>query len=133
MIMTDRLNQPLNVYDLVLISHPKTSALLRCIVVKIMAKTVKVVVLPESELENETAQYCQKTMADVGDSKWHVNVYKSKIGFNRKPEEVVKIGHTEVPCDLSETEEAVVVELMDIKVGDPNLWINRKNLNYQEF
>ena len=48
MIMTDRLNQPLNVYDLVLISHPKTSVLLRCMVVKIMAKTVKVVVLPES-------------------------------------------------------------------------------------
>lgn len=84
--MTDRLNQPLNVYDLVLISHPKTSVLLRCMVVKIMAKTVKVVVLPESELENETAQYCQKTMADVGDGKWHGNVYKSKIGFNRKPE-----------------------------------------------
>lgn len=93
--MTDRLNQPLNVYDLVLISHPKTSVLLRCMVVKIMTKTVKVVVLPESELENETDQYCQKTMADVGDGKWHGNVYKSKIGFNRKPEEVVKIGHTE--------------------------------------
>ena len=69
-------------------------------------------------------------MADVGDGKWHGNVYKSKIGFNRKPEEVVKIGHTEVPCDLSETEEAVVAELMNVKVGDPNLWINRKNLNY---
>lgn len=68
-MMTDRLNQPLNVYDLVLISHPKTSVLLRCMVVKIMTKTVKVVVLPESELENETAQYCQKTMADVGDDK----------------------------------------------------------------
>ena len=130
MIMTDRLNQPLNVYDLVLISHPKTSVLLRGMVVKIMPKTVKVVVLPESELENETAQYSQKTMADVGDGKWHGNVYKSKIGFNRKPEEVVKIGHTEVPCDLSETEEAVVAELMNVKVGDPNLWINRKNLNY---
>lgn len=130
MIMTDRLNQPLNVYDLVLISHPKTSVLLRCMVVKIMAKTVKVVVLPESELENETAQYCQKTMANVGDGKWHGNVYKSKIGFNRKPEEVVKIGHTEVPCDLSETEEAVAAELTDVKVGDPNLWVNRKNLNY---
>ena len=130
MIMTDRLNQPLNVSDVVLISHPTTSVLFRCLVVKIMAKTVKVVVLPESELENETAQYCQKTMADVGDGKWHGNVYKSKIGFNRKPEEVVKIGHTEVPCDLSETEEAVVAELMNVKVGDPNLWINRKNLNY---
>ena len=102
-------------------------------VVKIMAKTVKVVVLPESELENETAQYCQKTMADVGDGKWHGNVYKSKIGFNRKPEEVIKIGHTEVPCDLSETEEAVAAELTDVKVGDPNLWVNRKNLNYHEF
>lgn len=124
--MTDRLNQPLNVYDLVLISHPKTSVLLRCIVVKIMPKTVKVVVLPESELENETAQYCQKTMADVGDGKWHGNVYKSKIGFNRKPEEVVKIGHTEVPCDLSETEEAVVAELTDVKVGDPNLWLTER-------
>ena len=130
MIMTDRLNQPLNVYDLVLISHPKTSVLLRCMVVKIMAKTVKVVVLPESELENETAQYCQKTMADVGDGKWHGNVYKSKIGFNRKPEEVVKIGHTEVPCDLSGTEEAVTAELIDAKIGDPKLWVNRKNLNY---
>ena len=130
MIMTDRSNQPLNVYDSVLISHPKTSVLLRCMVVKIMAKTVKLVVLPESELENQTAQYCQKTMADVGDGKWHGNVYKSKIGFNRKPEEVVKIGHTEVPCDLSETEEAVAVELTDVKVGDPNLWVNRKNLNY---
>ena len=130
MIMTDRLNQPLNVYDLILISHPKTSVLLRCMVVKIMAKTVKVVVLPESELENETPQYCQKTMADVGDGKWNGNVYKSKIGFNRKPEEVVKIGHTEVPCDLSETEEAVVAELMNAKVGDPNLWIKRKNLNH---
>ena len=128
--MTDRLNQPLNVYDLVLISHPKTSVLLRCIVVKIMPKTVKVVVLPESELENETAQYCQKTMADVGDGKWHGNIYKSKIGFNRKPEEVVKIGHTEVPCDLSGTEEAVTAELTDVKVGDPKLWVNRKNLNY---
>ena len=128
--MTDRLNQPLNVYDLVLISHPKTSVLLRCMVVKIMAKTVKVVVLPESELENETAQYCQKTMADVGDGKWHGNVCKSKIGFDRKPEEVVKIGHTEVPCDLSETEEAVAAELIDVKVGGPNLWVNRKNLNY---
>ena len=128
--MTDRLNQPLNVYDLVLISHPKTSVLLRCMVVKTMAKTVKVVVLPESELENETARYCQKTMADVGDGKWYGNVYKSKIGFNRKPEEVVKIGHTEVPCDLSETEEAVVAELMNVKVGDTNLWINRKNLNH---
>ena len=128
--MTDRLNQPLNVYDLVLISHPKTSVLLRCMVVKIMAKTVKVVVLPESELENETAQYCQKTMADVGDGKWHGNVYKSKIGFNRKPEEVVKIGHTEVPCDLSGTEEAVTAELIDAKIGDPKLWVNRKNLNY---
>ena len=128
--MTDRLNQHLNVYDLVHISHPKTSVLLRCMVVKIMPKTVKVVVLPESELENETAQYCQKTMADVGDGKWHGNVYKSKIGFNRRPEEVVKIGHTEIPCDLSETEEAVVAELMNVKVGDPNLWINRKNLNY---
>ena len=130
MIMTDRLNQPLNVYDLVLISHSKTSVLLRCMVVKIMAKTVKVVVLPESELENETAQYCQKTMADVGDGKWHGNVYKSKIGFNRKPEEVVKIGHTEVPCDLSGTEEAVTAELIDAKIGDPKLWVNRKNLNY---
>ena len=130
MIMIDRLNQPLNVYDLVLISHPKTSVLLRCMVVKIMAKTVKVVVLPESELENETAQYCQKTMADVGDGKWHGNVYKSKIGFNRKPEEVVKIGHTEVPCDLSGTEEAVTAELIDAKIGDPKLWVNRKNLNY---
>ena len=130
MIMTDRLNQPLNVYDLVLISHPKTSVLLRCMVVKIMAKTVKVVVLPESELANETAQYCQKTMADVGDGKWHGNVYKSKIGFNRKPEEVVKIGHTEVPCDLSGTEEAVTAELIDAKIGDPKLWVNRKNLNY---
>ena len=128
--MTDRLNQPLNVYDLVLISHPKTSVLLRCMVVKIMPKTVKVVVLPESELENETAQYCQKTMADVGDGKWHGNVYKSKIGFNRKPEEVVKIGHTEVPCDLSGTEEAVTAELIDAKIGDPKLWVNRKNLNY---
>ena len=128
--MTDRLNQPLNVYDLVLISHPKTSVLLRCMVVKIMPKTVKVVVLPESELENETAQYSQKTMADVGEVRFYGNVYKSKIGFNRKPEEVVKIGHTEVPCDLSETEEAVVAELMNVKVGDPNLWINRKNLNY---
>lgn len=56
--MTDRLNQPLNIHDLVLISHPKTSVLLRCMVIKIMTKTVKVVVLPESELENETAQYC---------------------------------------------------------------------------
>ena len=130
MIMTDRLNQPLNVYDLVLISHPKTSVLLRCMVVKIMAKTVKVVVLPESELENETAQYWQKTMADVGDGKWHGNVYKSKIGFNRKPEEVVKIGHTKVPCDLSEAEEAVAAELIDVKVSDPKLWVNRKNLNY---
>ena len=27
-------------------------------------------------------------------------------------------------------EEAVVAELMNVKVGDPNLWINRKNLNY---
>ena len=130
MTMTDRLNQPLNVYDLVLISHPKTSVLLRCMVVKIMTKTVKVVVLPKSELENETAQYCQKTMADVGEVRFYGNVYKSKIGFNRKPEEVVKIGHTEVPCDLSETEEAVVAELIDVKVGDPNLWVNRKNLNY---
>ena len=130
MTMTDRLNQPLNVYDLVLISHPKTSVLLRCMVVKIMPKTVKVVVLPESELENETAQYSQKTMADVGDGKWHGNVYKSKIGFNRKPEEVVKIGHTEVPCDLSGTEEAVTAELIDAKIGDPKLWVNRKNLNY---
>ena len=130
MIMTDRLNQPLNVYDLVLISHPKTSVLLRCMVVKIMAKTVKVVVLPESELENETAKCCQKTMADVGEVRFYGNVYKSKIGFNRKPEEVVKIGHTEVPCDLSETEEAVATELTDVKVGDPNLWVNRKNLNY---
>ena len=57
-MMTDRLNQPLNIHDLVLISHPKTSVLLRCMVVKIMTKTVKVVVLPESELENETAYYC---------------------------------------------------------------------------
>lgn len=130
MTMTDRLNQPLNVYDLVLISHPKTSVLLRCMVVKIMPKTVKVVVLPESELENETAQYCQKTMVDVGEVRFYGNVYKSKIGFNRKPEEVVKIGHTEVPCDLSETEEAVAAELIDVKVGDPNLWVNRKNLNY---
>ena len=128
--MTDRLNQPLNVYDLVLISHPRSSTLLRCMVIKIMKKNIKVVVLPESELENETAQYCQKTLADVGDGKWHGNVYKSKIGFNRKPEEVVKIGHTEVPCDLSETEEAVAAELIDVKVGDPNLWVNRKNLNY---
>ena len=74
MTMTDRLNQPLNVYDLVLISHPKTSVLLRCM--------------------------------------------------------VVKIGHTEVPCDLSETEEAVTAELIDAKIGDPKLWVNRKNLNY---
>ena len=130
MTMTDRLNQPLNVYDLVLISHPKTSVLLRCMVVKIMAKTVKVVVLPESELENETVKYCQKTMADVGEVRFYGNVYKSKIGFNRKPEEVVKIGHSKVPSDLSKTEETVVAELMDVKVGDPNLWINRKNLIY---
>ena len=66
MIMTDRLNQPLNVYDLVLISHPKTSVLLRCMVVKIMAKTVKVVVLPESELENEIAQYRTEKMRNKG-------------------------------------------------------------------
>ena len=130
MTMTDRLNQPLNIYDLVLISHPKTSVLLRCMVVKIMAKTVKVVVLPESELENETAKCCQKTMADVGEVRFYGNVYKSKIGFNRKPEEVVKIGHTEVPCDLSGIEEAVAAELIDVKIGDPNLWVNRKNLNY---
>ena len=50
--------------------------------------------------------------------------------YNRKPEEVIKIGHTEVTCDLSEIEEAVATELMDVKVGDPNLWVNRKNLNY---
>lgn len=130
MTMTDRLNQPLNVYDLVLISHPRSSTLLRCMVIKIMKKNIKVVVLPESELENETAQYCQKTLADVGDGKWHGNVYKSKIGFNRKPEEVVKIGHSKVPSDLSKTEEAVVAELMDVKIGDSNLWINRKNLIY---
>ena len=43
---------------------------------------------------------------------------------------VVKIGHTEVPCDLSETEESVAAELTDVKIGDPNLWVNRKNLNY---
>lgn len=69
-------------------------------------------------------------MADVGVGKWYGNVYKPKIGFNRKPEEVVKIGHTEVPCDLSETEEVVAAELTDVKVGDLNLWVNRKNLNY---
>lgn len=69
MIMTDRLNQPLNVYDLVLISHPRSSTLLRCMVIKIMKKNIKVVVLPESELENETAQYCQKTLANVGNGK----------------------------------------------------------------
>ena len=130
MTMTDRLNQPLNVYDLVLISHPRSSTLLRCMVIKIMPKTVKVVVLPESELENETAQYCQKTMADVDDVRLYGDVYKSKIGFNRKPEEVVKIGHSKVPSDLSKTEEAVVAEIIDVKVGDPNLWVNRKNLIY---
>ena len=32
--------------------------------------------------------------------------------------------------DLSETEEAVAAELTEVKVGDPNLWVNRKNLNY---
>lgn len=123
-MMTDRLNQPLNIYDLVLISHPKTSVLLRGIIVKINAKTVKIFVLPESELENETAQYCQKTMADVGDGKWHGNVYKTKIGFNRKPEEIVKVGHSKVLCDLSNQKEAVVKELMDISIGDPMLWTN---------
>lgn len=123
-MMTDRLNQPLNIYDLVLFSHPKTSVLLRGIIVKINAKTVKIFVLPESELENETAQYCQKTMADVGDGKWHGNVYKSKIGFNRKPEEIVKVGHSKVLCDLSNQKEAVVKELMDISIGDPILWTN---------
>lgn len=123
-MMTDRLNQPLNIYDLVLFSHPKTSVLLRGIIVKINAKTVKIFVLPESELENETAQYCQKTMADVGDGKWHGNVYKSKIGFNRKPEEIVKVGHRKVLCDLSNQKEAVVKELMDISIGDPMLWTN---------
>lgn len=127
-MMTDRLNQPLNIYDLVLISHPKTSVLLRCIVVKIMTKTVKVVVLPESELENETAQYCQKTMTNVGDGKWHGNVYKSKIGFNRKPEEIVKVGHSKVLCDLSNQKEAIVKELMDISIGDPMIWTNRNKV-----
>lgn len=127
-MMTDRLNQPLNVYDLVLFSHPKTSVLLRGIIMKINAKTVKIFVLPESELENETAQYCQKTMADVGDGKWHGNVYKSKIGFNRKPEEIVKVGHSKVLCDLSNQKEAVVKELMDISIGDPMLWTNRNKV-----
>lgn len=127
-MMTDRLNQPLNIHDLVLISHPKTSVLLRCMVVKIMTKTVKVVVLPESELENETAQYCQKTMTDVGDGKWHGNVYKSKIGFNRKPEEIVKVGHSKVLCDLSNQKEAIVKELMDISIGDPMIWTNRNKV-----
>lgn len=114
--MVDRLNQELELDDLVLISHPKTSSLLRCIVTKINAKTATVIPLPESDKENETSQYCQHVMAN-DTHHFHGNYWKMNIGFNRRPEEVVKIGHYQTVQDNGKDIHYSIVE-----VGDEELW-----------
>jgi len=116
-IMVDRLNQELELDDLVLICHPKTSVLLRCIVKKINAKTVTVHALPESEKENETSQYCQHDMVGIGDHKFHGNYFRISKGFNRRPEEVVKIGHYRTIQDNGKD-----IHYSNVEIGDEELW-----------
>lgn len=113
--MVDRLNQVLELNDLVLISHPKTSVLLRCIVKKINTKTVTVYALPESNRENETSQYCQHNMSEIGDKHFHGNYFRLTKGFNRRPEEVVKVGHLDYTVVTNKCYSMV-------EIGDEELW-----------
>lgn len=115
--MVDRLNQEIELDDLVLISHPKLSTLLRCIVKKINAKTVTVYVLPEDEHENDASKSCQHNMSGIGDSKWHGNYWRSTKGFNRRPEEVIKVGHYQTVQDNGKD-----IHYSIIEVGDEKLW-----------
>lgn len=115
--MIDRLNQELELDDLVLIAHPKVSTLLRCIVTKVNAKTVTVNALPENDKENETSQYCQYNMSGIGDCKFHENYFRIIKGFNRRPEEVVKIGHYQTVQDNGKDVHYSIVE-----IGDEELW-----------
>lgn len=115
--MIDRLNQELELDDLVLIAHPKVSTLLRCIVTKVNAKTVTVNALPENDKENETSQYCQYNMSGIGDCKFHGNCFRITKGFNRRPEEVVKIGHYQTVQDNGKDVHYSIVE-----IGDEELW-----------
>lgn len=115
--MVDRLNQELNIDDLVLTRHPKTSALLRCIVVKINPKTIVVDALPANDFENETSQFNQNNMVGIGDSEFHGNYWRSTSGFQRRSEEVVKIGHLNKP-DNNENKRFIA----DVNIGDDKLW-----------
>lgn len=115
--MIDRLNQELELGDLVLISHPKTSVLLRCIVTKVNAKTVTVNALPEVENENKTSQYCQHNMSGIGDRKFHGNYFRITKGFNRRPEEVVKIGHYQTIQDNGKD-----IHYSNVEIGDESIW-----------
>lgn len=115
--MLDRLNQELNIDDLVLTRHPKTSGLLRCIVVKINPKTVVVDALPSNDFENKTSQCNQNSMVDIGDSKFHGNYWRVTSGFQRRSEEVVKIGHLNKPNDNGSKRFTT-----EVNIGDNKLW-----------
>lgn len=114
--MVDRLNQELNIDDLVLTRHPKTSGLLRCIVVKINPKTVVVVALHANDFENETSQCNQNSMVGIGDSKFHGNYLRTTSGFQRRSEEVVKIGYLTKPNNESKR------FITEVNLGDDKLW-----------
>lgn len=114
--MTDRLNQEVNVNDLVLTSDPKVNTLLRCIVIKINKKTVTVVALPH--VEGENGQYCQWNMGtNFTPGKFNGNYWKDKIGWYRDPSTIVKIGH--LHCNDEDGKKFSIVE-----IGDESLWPN---------
>ncbi len=108
--MLDRLNQKLSVNDLVLIAHPKTSCLLRCVVTKINKQTVTVVACPSKE--GEQGYQSQYYMADDFEpGKFNGgNYWKMKKGWYRRPEEVVKVGEMRTDKDNW------------LMIGDKELW-----------
>lgn len=113
--MTDRLNQELEVNDLVLTSDPKVNVLLRCIVTKINKKTVTVVALPH--VEGESGQSCQKLMGtDFTPGKFNGNYWKEKVGWYRDPSTIVKIGHLDCYPDGK--------KFSTVEIGDESLWPN---------
>lgn len=126
--MKDRLNQELEVNDLVLFAHPKTSILVRGIVIKVNQKTVKIGVVPGSPYESEDGMNCQNQLYDIGvnGGDWHGNYWRSTIGFNRRFNEVVKVGHRNTDCNLENSCEYVVDNAMDINCGDKNIWLDVK-------
>lgn len=115
--MIDRLNQELHINDLVLISHPKTSALLRCIVTKINPKTIVVNALPSNEKENEVSRYNQDNMSGIGDGKWHGNYWRETKGFQKHSEDIIKIGRYVTVID-----ECKEVGYSVVEIGDEEMW-----------